>query len=187
MPVLTEPPRAFFDGVEYKIAEDRRLYLTGIITATTYHEIAIRLRYLSLVNQKPITLCLNTPGGSLTDALGLYDVIRATSKSVPVDIVTVGSCMSAGVLLLQAGTRRLSYPATQFLIHELSACGGGKLSQMTDEAQFARHLQEVADTIVAGRAGISVAEFQALYQRRDYFLSAKEAKRLHLIDQIVRL
>lgn len=175
-----------FDTMEHQLAEQRMIHLTGLILPPMYHEMSCRLRYLAKQNKKPINIYLNTPGGSLLDALAMYDVIQEINKQVPVNVIAAGCCMSAGVLVEQAGAKRLSYPNAQFMVHELSGNSGGKLSDTLDAAQYAERLQSVIDGIIASRSGIPIEKLRALYRRRDFFLSAKDAKKLHLIDSIIK-
>lgn len=92
------------------------IHLSGEVNFTSVRE---TLRALSEANEdnnvKDIILTVTTMGGFLYPAFALYDYVRASQK--PVDVIAIGCCMSAGVLILQAGRRRMAYPHTLFMIH----------------------------------------------------------------------
>lgn len=176
----------FVDTIELDLADHRVMHLTGIIMPPLYHEFTSRLHHLALTNKKPITIYMNTPGGSLLDAIGLYDVMQEIGKDVPLTMVASGSCMSAGILLLQGAHQRLSLPNTQFMVHELSGGSSGKLSEHEDTMKFQQRLQDTVDEIIAKRCGMTIQKLRSLYRRRDLFLDAKAAKKLNLIDGLAK-
>lgn len=109
-------------------------------------------RYARLHPGKPITLYLQTPGGSAFHGLGLYDELRTLSKQGHhITTVVRGFAASMGAILLQAGDTRLVGAESQVMIHELSSGMFGKLHEMDDEVKFLKRLNSRLFGIIAGR------------------------------------
>ncbi|MBI4130283.1 ATP-dependent Clp protease proteolytic subunit [Candidatus Roizmanbacteria bacterium] len=136
-----------------------------------------------------IVLTVASNGGQLYPAFALYDHIRASKK--PVDIVAAGYCMSAAVMILQAGRKRLSYPHTVFMVHPSA--------YKLDERRSYREFMMMVDSykkehdlfveLTIERSGMTKIEFEKIYEPRKY-LTPEEAKKLGkhgLIDEIVKL
>lgn len=176
---------SFRDAVEARMAELRIVDLMGTVDSGMAYEAGMRLRYLASENKKPITLYLNTPGGSVVDGLAMYDMIKSINSKVPVNIIANGACMSMGMIILQAGTKRLATPNTHFMLHELMYSGQGKLSEQQDQYEHAKRLQERLNTILSGRTGMRPNELTKKINRKDYYITAEEALKYKLIDEIV--
>jgi ATP-dependent Clp protease protease subunit len=176
---------SFLDKVEEQMARDRILHITGEVNDGMAHELEVRLHYLTSLNNEPITIYLNTPGGSIISGLAIYDTIKEATLCCPVSIIAEGACMSMGVVIMQAATRRLSLPHTQFLLHELSAQAGGSLGALEDTQRFQRYLQGLMDDILAKRTGNDKEKMRKLYHRKNFYITAQDAKKLRLIDAIV--
>lgn len=176
--------QSFFDAVENKLAAERIVHMTGGVNPIMSHEMSVRLRYLASLSNKPITMYMNTPGGSILDGFAIYDLINEVKEKAPVNIIASGSCMSMGVIILQAATRRKAMPHAYFLLHELQGGADGSLSQMSDSHKFMVQLQKRLNDLLTERTGTDV---KRLLKRRDFYIDAKEAKRLKLIDEIVEV
>ena len=166
--------------------ERRELRITGPIDGETAHLIQVKLSYLRHKEKKPITIYLNTPGGHVIDGLAIYDAIMTVRDAgVEVNIVASGSCMSMGVIIMQAATHRLATKHAAFLLHELHMVTGGSFSDLDDKHKEARRLQTVLNDILMDRSGLTPAKLKELTARRDSYLSAQDAKKFHVIDRIV--
>jgi ATP-dependent Clp protease protease subunit len=179
------PHVAFFDSVEYSLTEKRIVLAHGMIDDTFLTSLRARLVHLTSVSKKPITIYLNTVGGLITSGLGAYDLILSMRRECPVNIMATGACMSMGVIVLQAGTKRLATPHTAFLLHELQMTTGGALSKVLDDQTQAKKMQNTLDSIVERRTGQNMTKLRQLFTRRDYYLNAQEMLEHHLIDGIV--
>jgi|SRR5579883_320260 len=178
--------REFGDAVETRVTTElREVVMTGALDRSQYHGLAMRLTYLASVSKKPVTITMNSHGGYVTDGLAMYDLIMKTRRQCRVNIVATGVCMSMAVVLMQAATHRYATPNTRFMIHELSLGGEGRLSDLREQQDEARKLQQVLYGLMSKRTGLSVKELAKLCERRDYYLSADEAHGYNLIDRIV--
>jgi ATP-dependent Clp protease protease subunit len=136
-------------------------------------------------NAKPIYLYINSPGGSVTAGLAIYD----TMQYVKSDVVTicVGLAASMGAFLLGAGTKgkRLALPHSRIMIHQ--PLGGTSQRQASDIEIEAREILRIKDMLNHSMADMTGQPFSKIEKDtdRDYFLSAAEAKEYGLIDRVI--
>lgn len=175
-----------YDEIERKQLARREITITGAIDSDVSHVISVKLRYLAEQSRKPVTIYLNTPGGSVVDGLAIYDAIKsAVEGGMKVSIIATGACMSMGSIILQAATKRLSTRHTSFLLHELSMVNIGALGQLQDKHEEAKRLQNTLNSIITERSGLDKKKLKELVERRDLYLTAEEALKWKLIDGIV--
>ena len=134
---------------------------------------------------KDINIYINTPGGSVTSGLAIYDTMRYIKPDV--STICVGMAASMGAILLAGGTsgKRSSLPNAKILIHQPWI--GGLQGQTTDIEIHAKEMLKTRDTlynILVKHTGKSLDEISKDCDR-DYFLTAQEAKDYHLIDNIL--
>lgn len=134
---------------------------------------------------KDINIYINTPGGSVTSGLAIYDTMRYIKPDV--STICVGMAASMGAILLAGGTsgKRSSLPNAKILIHQPWI--GGLQGQTTDIEIHAKEMLKTRDTlynILVKHTGKSLDEISRDCDR-DYFLTAQEAKEYHLIDNIL--
>lgn len=163
----------------------REIVIAQPIDNTVLHYLIKVLGHLCDQNEDPITIYLNTPGGSVVDGLAVYDLLKKYNKHTTINIIATGACMSMGLIILQAGAKRLATPHTTFLMHEVQGMNVGSLSRMADTQKVMMMMQEVLDKLVADRAGISAKQVRKLFERKEYFLNSDEALQHNLIDGIV--
>ena len=136
-------------------------------------------------NSKPIYLYINSPGGSVTAGLAIYDTI----KYVKSDVVTicVGLAASMGAFLLGAGTKgkRLALPHSRIMIHQ--PLGGTSQRQASDIEIEAREILRIKDMLNGSMAEMTGQPLQKIEKDtdRDYFMSAAEAVEYGLIDLVI--
>ena len=177
----------YHDHVSYTLSDARHINLFGEIGAHTLAHIANSLDYLILQDKKkPVHIRLNSGGGSVIDGLAVYDLITQFAKKLPIHITVSGACMSMAVVILQAATTRLSLTHSEFLLHEVSYGARGKYSEHKDAEAQAGKLQKKLDAILVERSRITLAELKKLTERRDYTISAQEALKHGLIDEIIQ-
>lgn len=134
---------------------------------------------------REIRIDLNTPGGSLSDGLALYDAIReAVNAGTPVRTHAVGSSLSMGAVLLQAGSSRTISPNAYLMVHVPSAGQMGSLFELEDSTTLLRDLKDRVVGILAERSHLSVEEIEAKWQRRDWWLNADEALEAGFVDEV---
>jgi ATP-dependent Clp protease protease subunit len=136
---------------------------------------------------KPVTVDINSPGGSITDGLALYDqLMRMRRNGTHVTTRATGLCASMAAVLLQAGEIRKMDARAKLLIHEGSATFGGTLSvgEQEDFRSFSEMLQSDLLDILAERSTLSKRGIKAKWRRKDWYLTAEEALKLGFVDVI---
>ncbi len=134
---------------------------------------------------KPITVVFNSPGGSVTAGLALYDYIQAIrNNGSKVDTHSIGWAASMGGILLQAGEERIMGDHAYMLIHEVSSGAIGNTSELEDELKFVKRLQDRLLGILAARATLTKRQIERRWKRKDWWLDATEALEFGFIDRI---
>ena len=168
-----------------RLLNDRIILLGEEVTRASANLIVAQLLYLESVDpDKDIHLYINSPGGSVTDGMAIYD----TMKYIKCDVSTIciGQAASMGAFLLSAGTpgKRIALPNAEIMIHQPSA---GTQGQITDMAIHLRRLEQVKERmtrLMAEHTGQPVDIVKDACER-DNFMTAEEAKTFGLIDTII--
>ena len=168
-----------------RLLNDRIIFLSEEVNDTTASLIVAQLLYLE--NQDPdkdIQFYINSPGGSVTAGMAIYDTMQYIKCDV--NTICVGMAASMGAFLLSAGTKgkRMALPNAEIMIHQPSA---GTQGQITDMAIHMKRLQTIKDRmnrILAEKTGKSLEEVTEACER-DNFMTAEEALAFGLIDKIV--
>ena len=168
-----------------RLLNDRIILLGEELTRASANLIVAQLLYLESVDpNKDIYLYINSPGGSVTDGMAIYD----TMKYIKCDVSTIciGQAASMGAFLLSAGTpgKRIALPNAEIMIHQPSA---GTQGQITDMAIHLRRLEQVKERmtrLMAEHTGQPVDVVKDACER-DNFMTAEEAKTFGLIDTII--
>lgn len=168
-----------------RLLNDRIIFLSEEVNDTTASLIVAQLLYLESQNpDQDIQFYINSPGGSVTAGMAIYD----TMQYIKCDVATicVGLAASMGAFLLSAGTKgkRMALPNSEIMIHQPSA---GTQGQITDMAIHLKRLQVVKDRmnrILSENTGRSIEEVTAACER-DNFMQAEEAKAFGLIDRVL--
>jgi ATP-dependent Clp protease protease subunit len=134
-----------------------------------------------------VTVLLTTNGGALDCALGLYDLIAGTPEPCQVDVVANGYCYSAGVIVLQAGKRRLITPNTVLMIHECSTVQFGKMTEVEEDVKFIKRLEHRVNEILTKRSKLSLSALSKRIKGKNWWLMPEEALKWQLVDDIVSL
>jgi len=168
-----------------RLLNDRIIFLSEEVNDTTASLIVAQLLYLEAQDpDKDIQFYINSPGGSVTAGMAIYD----TMQYIKCDVATicVGMAASMGAFLLSAGTKgkRMALPNAEIMIHQPSA---GTQGQITDMAIHLKRLETIKarmNRILAENTGNSVEEVTAACER-DNFMSSEEAKAFGLIDRVL--
>ena len=134
--------------------------------------------------ERVLTLLINSPGGSVSDGLAIYDTIN--SLSCEVRTICVGLAASMGAFLLSSGTRgmRLALPHSEILIHQPLGGAQGQASDIIIAAKHIEHTRKTLNSILAMNTGKSPARI-AKDTDRDYTMSAEEAVKYGIIDRVL--
>jgi ATP-dependent Clp protease protease subunit len=169
-----------------RLGVERILFLGSEVNDAVANALVAQMLYLdSDDNSKPIYLYINSPGGSVTAGLAIYD----TMQYVKSDVVTicVGLAASMGAFLLGAGTKgkRLALPHSRIMIHQ--PLGGTSQRQASDIEIEAKEILRIKDMLNHAMAEMTGQPFDKIEKDtdRDYFLSAAEAKDYGLIDRVI--
>ena len=168
-----------------RLLNDRIIFLSEEVNDTTASLIVAQMLYLEAQDpDKDIQFYINSPGGSVTAGMAIYD----TMQYIKCDVATicVGMAASMGAFLLAAGTKgkRMALPNAEIMIHQPSA---GTQGQITDMAIHLKRLETIKarmNTLLSGHTGKSLEEVTAACER-DNFMSAQEAQAFGLIDKVI--
>ena len=169
-----------------RLGVERILFLGSEVNDAVANALVAQMLYLdSEDSSKPIYLYINSPGGSVTAGLAIYDTLQYVKS----DVVTicVGLAASMGAFLLGAGTKgkRLALPHSRIMIHQ--PLGGTSQRQASDIEIEAKEILRIKDMLNHSMADMTGQPFEKIEKDtdRDYFLSAAEAKEYGLIDRVI--
>ncbi len=167
-----------------KLLEERIVFITGEINDALANTVVAQLLYLEAkAPQKDITIYINSPGGSVSAGLAIYD----TMNYISCDVVTIciGMAASMGAFLLSSGTKgkRFSLPSSEIMIHQPLGGAQGQASDIKIHAEHILKTKKKLNTILATNCGRSYEELDRDTDR-DNYLSAEEALNYGLIDKI---
>ena len=168
-----------------RLLNDRIVFLGEEVNATTASLVVAQLLYLEAQDpDKDIQFYINSPGGSVTDGMAIYDTMQYIKCDV--STICIGMAASMGAFLLSSGAKgkRLALPNAEIMIHQPSA---GTQGQITDMAIHLRRLEVIKkrmNEILAGNTGKPI-EVVTTDCERDNFMTAEEAKEYGLIDKII--
>lgn len=173
--------------IQRKFLEQRKIFLWGAVTDATAKDITEKLLYLEATGPgQEITFYINTPGGSITAGMAVYDTIRLISS--PVTVVVTGMAASMGSILLSAAPRgrRLLFPHSRVLIHQPLISGRmiGPASDINIQAKEMEKLRAELNQILATASGQPLDRINRDTDR-DFYLNAQEAIEYGLADRIV--
>lgn len=139
-------------------------------------------------NKKPIEFYLSTYGGSADDMFALYDVMRGVRQDTEIHTLGLGKVMSAGVLLLAAGTKgkRRIAKNCRVMIHSVAAGNAGALHDLTNELEAIQDLQDMYTSCLAAETNMTETDIKEMLNRNvNVYLSATEAVQLGIADIII--
>ncbi|KAB8332334.1 ATP-dependent Clp protease proteolytic subunit [Scytonema tolypothrichoides VB-61278] len=168
-----------------RLALERIIFLSGEVSDGMANAIIARLLYMDSEDpSKDISIYINSPGGSVTAGLAIYD----TMMHIKANVVTicVGMAASMGSFLLAAGTKgkRLALPNTRILIHQPLGGAQGQATDIEIEAREILRMRQQLNEMLAARTGQPIEKIQKDTDR-DFWMSAQEAKEYGLIDRVI--
>ncbi len=168
-----------------RLSQERIIFLGQEVSDSLANQIVAFLLYLDSDDpSKPIYLYINSPGGSVTAGLAIYD----TMQHIKSDVITicVGLAASMGSFLLAAGTpgKRLALPNSRIMIHQPSGGARGQATDIQIEAREIVRVRKQLNQIYADRTGQALEKIEKDMDR-DYFMSAQEAQAYGLIDKVI--
>ena len=171
-----------------RLLEDRIIFLADQVTDATASLVVAQLLYLEAKDpDKDIQLYIDSPGGSITAGMAIYDTMQYIKCDV--STICIGMAASMGAFLLAAGEKgkRFALPNSEVMLHQPLIAGGGLSGQTTDIKIYTDHLvntKKKMNEILAERTGQT---YEKLCEdtERDNFMTAQEAKEYGLIDEVI--
>ena len=168
-----------------RLLKERIIFLTGAVTDEVASVLIAQLLFLESENpKKDIFMYINSPGGIVTSGLGVYDTMQYIKPNV--STLCVGQAASMGSLLLSAGATgmRFALPNSRIMLHQPS---GGFSGQATDIEIHAKEIIEIKERLnkIYEKHTKQKVEIIRKTLERDYFMTANEAKKFGVIDEII--
>jgi len=168
-----------------RLLRERVIFLVGPVNDQTANLVVAQLLFLESENpDKDISLYINSPGGSVSAGMSIYDTMQFIKPDV--STLCLGMAASMGAFLLAAGTKgkRFALPNSRLMIHQPLGGAQGQATDIEIQAREILKLRESLNTILSDRTGQSLEKIQNDTER-DYFMSADEAKAYGLIDRVL--
>jgi len=167
------------------LLENRIIFLQGEINDGNANELVMKMLYLQSENRrKDINFYINSPGGSVSSTLAIYDTMRILS--CPVTTYCVGLAASGGAILLAGGTagKRYILPHAKVMIHQPYGQVGGQVSDIEIQADEIIKTREVLNEVLSEHTGQTMKQI-AKDTDRDYYMTAEESKAYGIVDEII--
>ena len=168
-----------------RLLNDRIVMLCEEVNATTASLVVAQLLYLEAQDpDKDIQVYINSPGGSVTDGMAIYDTMQYIKCDV--STICIGMAASMGAFLLSSGTKgkRLALPNAEIMIHQPSGGTQGQASDIKIQAEWMLRTREKLNRILAENTGKSIEQI-AIDTERDHFMPAEDAVKYGLIDKVI--
>jgi len=168
-----------------RLLADRIIFLGMPIDDYVANYIIAQLLFLEAEDpDKDINIYINSPGGSVTAGLAIYDTMQFIKPSI--STICLGQAASMGAVLMAAGTpgKRFALPYSRFLLHQLTAGVQGQASDIEIQAREILRIGDMIDEVLVRHTGRSL-EIIHRDSERDFFMGAKEAKEYGLVDEVL--
>ena len=168
-----------------RLLNDRIIMLSEEVNSTTASLIVAQMLYLEAqAPDKDIQFYINSPGGSVTDGMAIYDTMQYIKCDV--STICIGMAASMGAFLLSAGTKgkRIALPNAEIMIHQPLGGTQGQATDMQIHVERMLRIKSRLNEILAANTGKDVETIR-LDTERDNFMSAEEAKAYGLIDKVI--
>ncbi|MBD1856287.1 MULTISPECIES: ATP-dependent Clp endopeptidase proteolytic subunit ClpP [Leptolyngbya] len=175
--------RAF--DIYSRLLRERIVFLGSAIDSDVANLVVAQLLFLEAEDpEKDIYLYINSPGGSVSAGMGIYDTIKQIGPDV--STICVGFAASMGAFLLSSGTKgkRMSLPHSRIMIHQPLGGAQGQATDIEIQAKEILYLKKRLNTILADHTGQPLERIEQDTER-DFFMSATEAKDYGLVDQVI--
>jgi len=168
-----------------RLLKDRIVFIGAPIDDYVANAVIAQLLFLQMEDpKKDIHLYINSPGGSVTDGMAIYDTITFLTC----DVVTycIGLCASMSTVLLSAGTpgKRNALPHSRVMIHQPSGGAGGQTSDISIAAKEILRWRRTINEVLSEKSGKTVEQVEK-DSDRDYYMTAEEAKEYGLVDNVI--
>jgi len=169
-----------------RLLKERIIFLGAPINDAVANTIIAQLLFLESENpKKDIKLYINSPGGSVTDGLAIYDTMQYIKCDV--STIAVGMAASMAAVLLTAGARgkRLALPNSEMLLHQVMGGAEGQATDIKIKAEQILKIKERLNKILTKHTGQNIKKIEN-DSDRDYYITAQEAVKYGLIDKVIK-
>ncbi|PJE73477.1 MAG: ATP-dependent Clp protease proteolytic subunit [Candidatus Terrybacteria bacterium CG10_big_fil_rev_8_21_14_0_10_41_10] len=169
-----------------RLLKDRIIFLSGPINDAVANSVIAQLLFLESQNSKEdIYLYINSPGGSVTSTLAMYDTMNHIKPNVAT--VCVGIAASGAAIILAAGEKgkRFSLPNAEVMIHQVMGGAEGQASEIEITAKHMLKIKDRLNNILAERTGQPLDKIEK-DSDRDFYMDAEEAKKYGMVDSILK-
>jgi ATP-dependent Clp protease protease subunit len=169
-----------------RLLKERIIFLGGPIVDEVANAVIAQLLFLDHEDQKKeIQLYLNTPGGSVTAGLAIYDTMQYVKS--PVSTICVGMAASMGAVLLGSGAKgkRFALPNSEILLHQVMGGAEGQATEIEITAKQIVKIKDKLNQILSKHTGQKLEKIESDTDR-DFYMTAAEAKEYGLIDEIIK-
>ena len=166
-----------------RMLKDRIVFLSGEINDASANIVVSELLYLDNQSNEDIYLYINSPGGSITSGMSIYDTMNFVKSKVIT--IGLGMCASMAAFLLSSGNERFALPNTEIMIHQPIGGAQGQATDIKIAAERIIKLKEKLNKILAKNTKQNLTKIM-VDTERDNFLSADEALKYGLIDKIIK-
>ena len=168
-----------------RLLRERIIFLVGPVNDQTANVVVAQLLFLESENpDKDIFFYINSPGGSVSAGMSIYDTMQFIKPPVSTLCMGIAASMAATLLAAGAKGKRLALPNSRVMIHQPSGGAQGQASDIEIQAREILKLRESLNQILADRTGQPLDKIR-VDSERDYFMSAPEAKDYGLIDEVI--
>lgn len=166
-----------------RLLKDRIIILSGEIDDNNANSIVAQLLYLDSINHDDISIYINSPGGSITSGMAIYDTINFIKSDVTT--ICIGIAASMAAFLLSAGKKGKRYclPNSEVMIHQPLGGAQGQATEIKIAAERILKLRKKLNTILAKNCNKSLKQIEKDTER-DYFMDSKESLEYGIIDKI---
>lgn len=171
---------------DVNLLDNRIIRLTKAVDTETSEKIVEQLLKLDTIkSKKDIVFYINSPGGSVSDGMAIYDAMQLVKSDIKT--VCLGRCSSMAAILLSGGTKGKRYitPHSEVMIHEVSTFNCGKIGDVKISYEHSNALNERIIKILANNTGKDIDQIRQDIQQKDKWFNAEEALEYGLIDKIL--
>ncbi len=178
-----ENGREMYFDIYSKLLKSRVVFLLGQVEDNMANSIVSQLLYLEAEDPtKPINLYINSPGGSVTAGLAIYDVMNLVS--CPVHTYVMGQACSMGAFLLSAGDKRYAMRSSRIMIHQPLGGYQGQATDIEIHTEEMLRVKKFLNEVLSANTGHSISEIVKATER-DNFMTGFEAKEFGLVDEVI--
>ncbi len=176
--------RAF--DIYSRLLKERIVFLVGPINDIMANSAIAQMLFLASVDpKKDIQLYINTPGGSVTSGLAIYDTMQYVKCPVSTVCIGLGASMGATILAAGAKGKRFSLPNAEVMLHQVAGGVSGEAIEIEITAKQIVKIKQKLNKILSKHTGQSIERVEKDTDR-DFYLSADEAKEYGIIDEVIK-